>query len=158
MLHVVGHAAVLHAPNAQVGLGTVQRSSRPISENVHAQNGSGRGPYPSGARSFPTRLTCPPTRRACYPSWPPRRHSVPVPPTSSTATLPVLLHDTSSKQPSCSPSISRFTMAISLCQAIDEQDDTAFGLPRRDDHHACLHTPAPSRDYLATANTDRRSH
>lgn len=99
MLHVVGHAAVLHAPNVRAGLGTVQRSSRPISENVHAQNGSGRGPYPSGARSFPTRLTCPPTRRACYPSWPPRRHSVPVPPTSSTATLPVLLHDTLSQQP-----------------------------------------------------------
>lgn len=75
------------------GPGSRPAKTRPISENVHAKNGSGRGPYPSGARSFQARLTWPPTRRACYPPWPPRRHSVPVPPTSSTATLPVLLHD-----------------------------------------------------------------
>lgn len=40
----------------------------------------------------------------------------------------VLLHDTLSQQPACSLSISRLTMAISLCQAIDKQDDTAYGL------------------------------
>lgn len=122
---MLSHVVHMHAPkrtNARVGPGSVQRSCRPISVNVRAQNGSGRGSYPS--ELAPSRFTCPPTRpSATYLA--PRRHSVPV------LQRHRQLHSLSgftTVHPSSefALSFSRLTMGRAPFQAVDEQDDTAL--------------------------------
>lgn len=127
---MLSHVVPMDAPkrtNARVGPGSVERSSRPISVNVRAQNGSGRGSYPS---ELPPSQPALPARLPAYPPATYPRPKVTLcsrPPTSSNRQLHSLSCFTTVHPSSeLALSFSRLTMGRSPSEAVGEQDDTAL--------------------------------